>query len=82
MRRVILADKQAGAQCAITAHFISIKDMTNIQRQTQWYSVDTDVQWRVYLKFYGATIDSINNPHLTMGERLTKAMFRIPVVGD
>ena len=82
MGRIILADKQAGAQCAITAHFIQTKDLPNIKANTQWYMVDTALQWRIYLKFYGDAIDSINNPHLTMGERLRKAMRRIPTIGD
>ena len=82
MGRIILADKQAGAQSAITAHFIQTKDLPNIKANTQWYRVDTALQWRIYLKFYGDAIDSINNPHLTMGERLRMAMRRIPTIGD
>ena len=82
MRRIILADKQAGAQSAVGAYFISINDEANIQANTMWFTVDTALQWHIYLKFYGAAIDSKDNPHLTMGERLALAMQRVPKIGE
>ena len=48
MHRIILADKQAGAQSAVMAHYIKEMDLENIRRNTPWYMVDTTLQWKIY----------------------------------